>query len=97
MRASDKAFKDYHLNFQAVLMLFINGSSFIHLDSHWIYYLLYKSIKHNGANVYALQGYATTYEFWEDKPRCSTRISQFLILPTYQKQGLGKDLLKVVF
>jgi len=45
--------------------------------------------------AYVLQGYATTYEFWDNKSKCNTRISQFLILPIYQKQGLGKDLLAV--
>lgn len=78
-------------------MFFINGSSFIHLDSHWIYYLVYKIVKCNDGRTYILQGYATTYEFWNNKPKYITRISQFLILPIYQKQGLGKDLLSVYF
>lgn len=87
------------MNFQAVLMFFINGSSFIHLDPFWTYYLIYKSTKRAqiGKCIYTLSGYATTYEFWNEATQSSkTRISQFLILPTHQSKGLGKELLSVL-
>jgi histone acetyltransferase 1 len=78
-------------------MLFIDGLSFIELDPYWTYYILYKKsyISSVKEHAYSVVGYATTYEFWKNEEECRTRISQFLILPPYQKQGFGTILLDV--
>jgi len=86
------------LNFQSVLLLFIDGLSFIELDQYWTYYILYKKkfLPALKAYIYPVVGYATTYEFWKPKAdECRTRISQFLILPPFQKLGFGTHLLDV--
>ena len=89
------------MNFQSVFMLFIDGLSFIQLDPYWTYYIIYRVAKlhgHKGHDYYSVEGYATTYEFWEAQAdRCRTRISQFLILPTHQRQGFGKELLDGIY
>ncbi len=82
-------------------MLFIDGLSFIQLDPYWTYYVIYKVVKnpsHPKHPFYAVAGYSTTYEFWEmHADRCRTRISQFLILPPYQRKGFGKELLDGIY
>jgi len=44
---------------------------------------------------WALVGFASLYKFFA-LPRCRRRLSQFFVMPTYQKSGLGKMMLKVV-
>ena len=86
------------MNFQSVLLFFIDGLSYIELDPYWTYYILYRrsrleSIKED---AYSVMGYATTYEFWKQEAKeCRTRISQFFILPPNQRRGLGTELLDV--
>ncbi len=86
------------MNFQSVLLFFIDGLSYIELDPFWTYYILYKRARSKEVqeDVYSVVGYATTYEFWKQSvQQCRTRISQFLILPSYQRQGFGTALLGV--
>lgn len=86
------------MNFQSVLMFFIDGLSFIEVDPYWTYYILYKKSQCPATKIfaYSIMGYATTYEFWEHgDSECRTRISQFLILPPFQSKGFGTELLDV--
>jgi histone acetyltransferase 1 len=88
------------MNFQSILLLFIDGLSFIELDPYWTYYIIYKKTQLPSTRnySYAVAGFATTYEFWDKNAgQCRTRISQFLILPPYQRQGFGTELLDVFF
>ena len=84
------------MNFQSLLIFFIDGLSFIKLDPYWNYYILYekKSIDHKF--FYSIVGYATTYEYWNMlKNQYKARISQFLIFNPYQGKGFGTSLLDV--
>ncbi len=86
-----------YMNFQSVLMFFIDGLSFIELDQHWTYYIMYKKVRLGGKKrAFSVVAFATVYDFWDTKPGlCRTRISQFMTLPPYQKQGFGSALLDV--
>jgi GNAT superfamily N-acetyltransferase len=97
VKANRKEFKTVSMNFQSLLIFFIDGLSFIKLDPYWNYYILYKKTKVNNKLCYSVVGYATTYEFWRESDSfCKNRISQFLILPSYQSQGFGTQLLDVI-
>lgn len=84
-------------NFQSLLIFFIDGLSFIKLDPYWNYYILYKKEAVEGKLCHSVVGYATTYDSWRDaEVLCKTRISQFLIIPSYQSKGFGTQLLDVL-
>mmetsp|Transcript_24856 Transcript_24856/g.27511 ORF Transcript_24856/g.27511 Transcript_24856/m.27511 type:complete len:106 (+) Transcript_24856:469-786(+) len=83
---------------QALLFFYIESASFIEEDSGWNYFMMYEVVKKfkNNPPSYRLIGFSTTYE--DDETRKSTfRISQFIILPAYQKQGFGKSLVEGIY
>ncbi|KAI8924065.1 acyl-CoA N-acyltransferase [Entophlyctis helioformis] len=87
-------FKDYHRRLQTFLLWFIEGASFLHEDDlYWRFLLLFK--KETGASgkqVYRIVGYMSYYPFFHFPDQKRMRISQFIILPPYQKQGHGRSL-----
>jgi len=84
-------FLEYNNRLQILLLFFINGASFIEEDHNWRIYLLYK--KEGGVHI--LVGFTTIYAFFREIKTCRYRISQFLILPPYQRKGLGMHLISV--
>jgi len=82
------------INLQAMMMLFIDGLSFIDNDPYWNYYLLFKK---NPGKAQTLIGYATTYESHQRIDKYRTRISQFFVLPIYQRKGYGQEILTAIY
>ena len=81
-----------------MFFFYIESASFIEKDPSWSYFCIYEVVKKfkNNPSSYKLIGYCTTYEQPEGKSY-TKRISQFLILPAYQKQGFGKSLVEGVY
>ena len=53
-----------------------------------------------GNSQYSIVGYLTVYQYYaygRETNRVRPRISQMLILPPYQRQGLGSRLLETVY
>ena len=57
-------------------------------------YEITESIK--GEKIYKMVGYTTTYEYIKQSER-HARISQFLVLPSYQRQGFGRSIVENVY
>jgi histone acetyltransferase 1 len=69
---------------------FIDAASFIDVDDeNWEYFFVFKKKKHNGQIMYGIVGYATVYKYYAFPDMKRPRISQFLILPPFQRQGHG--------
>lgn len=83
---------------QAIFFFYIESASFIEEEDSWNYFLLYEVVRKfkNNPPSYKLIGYSTTYEEVEGRKN-TARISQFLILPAYQKQGFGKALVEGIY
>lgn len=47
--------------------------------------------------MYAIAGYATVYDYYAYPENKRPRISQFLVLPPFQKQGIGANLLRTIY
>lgn len=96
---NDKNFSSsLNRSLQAMFFFYIESASFIEKDSSWNYFLLYEVVKRSKSNPlsYRLIGYSTSYETIKGK-RAYNRISQFLILPSYQKQNFGKSLVEGIY
>ena len=50
-----------------------------------------------GGHRYAICGYATVYLYFAYPNKTRPRISQFLVLPPFQRLGLGAELLNVIY
>jgi histone acetyltransferase 1 len=51
----------------------------------------------DGKPRYAICGYATVYLYFAYPNKTRPRISQFLVLPPFQRKGLGAELLNVIY
>ena len=90
----DPKMQKYHKSIQIYLLFFIEASSYIDdSDSLWEVILLFERV---GKRRY-FAGYTTLYNFMSfPSLKRRLRISQFLLLPPYQKQGHGKRILEQV-
>ena len=74
-------------------MFFIDGSSFIPIENNfWSYFILYQKTSENN---YKLLGYSTTVNIHMELHKYRTMLSQFIILPPYQRKNYGYLLLDV--
>eukprot|EP00096_Caligus_rogercresseyi_P006949 TRINITY_DN2404_c0_g1_i1.p1 TRINITY_DN2404_c0_g1~~TRINITY_DN2404_c0_g1_i1.p1 ORF type:complete len:414 (+),score=147.35 TRINITY_DN2404_c0_g1_i1:75-1316(+) len=90
-------FRDYHAHLQPWIMFYIDAASYIDIDDdNWKFYLLFERTNVNGSPRYYMAGYMTIYKYYAYPDKIRPRISQMLILPPFQKQGLGAKLLDIV-
>ncbi|XP_025835388.1 histone acetyltransferase type B catalytic subunit-like, partial [Agrilus planipennis] len=91
---NDPDFRDLHQRFQSVIVWYIDAASFIDLsDPKWLIFYLYE---YRNREYYPV-GFCTIYQFYKHPGKIRARISQFLILPSHQRAGLGTRLLKAVY
>lgn len=87
---NDEKVKAYHKRIQHFVLWFIDASSLIDdEDPDWEVFFLFEKRSEGGETSYAVVGYATVYTFYNYPDKKRKRVSQFLILPPYQKQGHG--------
>ncbi|KFM63409.1 Histone acetyltransferase type B catalytic subunit, partial [Stegodyphus mimosarum] len=90
-------FKEYHEKMQTLILWFIDAASYIDdEDERWDYFVLHEHINDNGG-LYPFVGYATVYRYYAYPQKIRPRISQMLILPPFQKKGLGSKLLEAIY
>ncbi|XP_076455980.1 histone acetyltransferase type B catalytic subunit-like [Babylonia areolata] len=91
-------FREYHKRLQTFILFFIDAASYIDDDDDkWTYYLLFEKYKRDGNTVYAIAGYMTAYNYYAYPKNIRPRLSQFLILPPFQRQGHGAVLLQAFY
>jgi len=91
-------FKDYHERLQTFVLWYIDAASFIDLDDDkWKFYLIYEKYKCDDRYLYATVGFSTVYHYYAYPTLTRPRISQMLILPPFQKRGLGGELLQTIY
>lgn len=95
-RVQTQGNEKYHQTLQAMFYFFIESCSFIEPDSQWSYFILFE--KHSNGE-YSTLAYTTLFEDFDRvrKSDFEARISQFLVLPCYQRQGFAKLLLDGVY
>jgi histone acetyltransferase 1 len=95
-------FRDYHRRMQLFVLLFIEGASYIQEDeTNWEFFTLYEKVRGaSGADddaTWHFMGYTSLYKFWCWPDSSRVRLSQFVVLPPYQKQGHGGALYTTVY
>ncbi|KAE8741956.1 hypothetical protein FOCC_FOCC012516 [Frankliniella occidentalis] len=95
---SNSEFIKYHERLQTFILWYIDGSSYIDTDdSNWKFFVCYEKYKLDGKTMYAIAGYATVYQYYAYPKNIRPRISQFLVLPPFQRQGIGANLLRTIY
>jgi len=99
---STPGLREYHEKLQAWIMFFIDAASYIDIDDdNWRFFLLFEKFNSSDGNPrYAVAGYMTVYEYYaygRDVNKKRPRIAQMLVLPPFQRAGLGSRLLDTVY
>ncbi|XP_054712533.1 histone acetyltransferase type B catalytic subunit-like [Uloborus diversus] len=94
---TDSGFQEYHKRMQTLILWLIDAASFIDQeDDRWDCFVLHQKVEDDGVVHYPFVGYMTVYRYYAYPKKTRPRISQMLVLPTYQKRGLGSKLLESV-
>ncbi|EFX75805.1 hypothetical protein DAPPUDRAFT_306646 [Daphnia pulex] len=94
----EPSFRSYHERLQTFLLWYVDAASFIDVDDdRWRFYLIFEKYPCDGSHRYALCGYATVYLYFAYPNKTRPRISQFLVLPPFQRVGLGAELLNTIY
>ncbi|XP_046902903.1 histone acetyltransferase type B catalytic subunit isoform X1 [Hypomesus transpacificus] len=90
-------FREYHERLQTFLMWFIETASFIDADDdRWDFFLVFEKYNKDGETLFATVGYMTVYNYYVYPDKTRPRVSQMLILPPFQGEGHGAQLLEAV-
>eukprot|EP01028_Stygiella_incarcerata_P002057 TRINITY_DN13842_c0_g1_i1.p1 TRINITY_DN13842_c0_g1~~TRINITY_DN13842_c0_g1_i1.p1 ORF type:complete len:499 (+),score=137.20 TRINITY_DN13842_c0_g1_i1:171-1499(+) len=97
--ASDPVTRKYHDKVQMLPLFFIDMASMLPLekDQKWILYYLFESKIVDGDMRYGFVGFCSVYPFFAFPDKERRCISQFLILPTHRRRGLGERLLRRIY
>ncbi|CAN8248356.1 unnamed protein product [Cochlearia groenlandica] len=80
-----------------LVLLFIDGSNPIDVtDPDWDLYLLIQKKEKKDEPLYQIVGFTAIYKFYRYPDRLRMRLSQILVLPSFQGKGLGSYLVNVV-
>lgn len=96
-------FGAFFLRLRLLTLLFIEGASYFDVNEPgWEFLLLYERSHLTNSDgtsnpSYHFVGFTSLYHFWVYPDQARIRLSQFLILPPYQHQGLGKRLYAAVY
>lgn len=96
---TDTDFTDVHSRFQTFIVWFIDAANYIDLeDDRWLIYYVYEQFVHpEKKTIYRSPvGFCTVYNFYAFPSNIRPRISQFFILPSHQKRGIGTKLYETV-
>ncbi|TDL27661.1 histone acetyltransferase type B catalytic subunit [Rickenella mellea] len=94
-------FREYHRRMQIFILLYIEGGSYIQEDEEtWEFVVLYEKRKRRDGPktpTYHFVGYSTLFPFYCFPEMVRMRLSQFVILPPYQRLGHGSALYTAIY
>ncbi|KAJ7043083.1 histone acetyltransferase type B catalytic subunit [Mycena alexandri] len=94
-------FREMHRRMQIFILLYIEAGSYIDEEEDtWEFVVLYEKRKRrNSPNVvtYHFAGYSSLYPFYCFPEKVRLRLSQFVILPPYQRSGHGSELYTAIY
>ncbi|CAH2069713.1 unnamed protein product [Thlaspi arvense] len=80
-----------------LVLLFVDGSNPIDVtDPDWHLYLLIQKKEEKEEPSYRIVGFSAIYKFYRYPDRLRMRLSQILVLPSFQGKGFGSYLVEVV-
>jgi len=93
--------REYHERLQPWILFFIDAASYIDIDDDsWRFFLMFEKVSVGGEERRQVVGYLTVYEYYaygRTTNHKRPRIAQMLVLPPFQRLGLGARLLDTVY
>ncbi|KAG8217275.1 acyl-CoA N-acyltransferase [Butyriboletus roseoflavus] len=95
----DSGFREYHRKMQIFILLYVEAGSYINEDEDgWEFVMLFeKRQRKDGIATYHFVGYSSLYNFYCFPEKVRLRLSQFVILPPYQRLGHGSELYIAIY
>ncbi|XP_077300202.1 histone acetyltransferase 1 [Arctopsyche grandis] len=92
-------FLNFHTRLQTFLLWYVDAASFIDIeDDQWTFFILYEQYNTcDGNRRWAVAGMSTVYRYYAWPFHTRPRISQALVLPPFQRNGLGAQLLQAIY
>uniref|UniRef100_T1H6S6 Histone acetyltransferase type B catalytic subunit n=1 Tax=Megaselia scalaris TaxID=36166 RepID=T1H6S6_MEGSC len=92
-------FVNFFSRLETFVLWFVDAASYIDLDDpQWNYFLCYEKFKNKkGELQYATVGYSTVYKYYAYPENIRPRISQMLVLPPFQKLGIGTNFIRKMY
>ncbi|XP_037951975.1 histone acetyltransferase type B catalytic subunit [Teleopsis dalmanni] len=93
------AFLKFFARLQTFVLWFVDAASYIDVDDpQWHYFVCYEKYTNDNAEPqYATVAYTTVYEYYAYPQNVRPRISQMLVLPPFQKRGVGTHLIETIY
>lgn len=92
--ATNEEARKWHAAMEAYAVFFIDAASKIdNTDPRWT---LLVATRHHADGLWETAGFTTVYRFYSYPDSERARLSQILVLPPYQRQGLGGKMLEAV-
>lgn len=96
--SSTANFQKYHAKLESFIFWYIDASSRIDHDDRWRFFVVFEKFENSeGETRYASVGFATVYQYFHYPDKVRPRVSQFLILPPFQRKGIGSKLLSTIY
>jgi histone acetyltransferase 1 len=96
--SSTPNFQQYHARLESFIFWYIDASSRIDHDEKWRFFVVYERfVNADGETRYASAGYASVYQYFHYPDKMRPRVAQFLILPPFQRKGIGSKLLQTIY
>ncbi|OAX41608.1 acyl-CoA N-acyltransferase [Rhizopogon vinicolor AM-OR11-026] len=93
----DPGFREYHRRMQLFILLYIEAGSYINEDDDaWEFSVLSRK-RQSGTETYHFIGYSSLYNFYCFPEKLRMRLSQFVIIPPYQRHGHGSELYHAIY
>ena len=95
-KLADEDVYPWHARFEPFTLFYIDGASAIDTeDEKWLLFATIRASKKN-PNDWTLTAFATAYQFYVYPDKTRTRLSQIVVLPPFQRKGLGGKILEAV-
>lgn len=96
--SSTANFQKYHARLESFIFWYIDASSRIEHDERWKFFVVFEKFKTKDDETrYASVGYASVYCYFHYPDKVRPRVSQFLVLPPFQRKGVGAALIQQIY
>ncbi|KAJ7581507.1 histone acetyltransferase type B catalytic subunit [Mycena floridula] len=93
-------FREYHRRMQLFILLYIEAGSYIKENEEaWEFVVLFEKRKRRTEQTatYHFVGYSSLFNFYHFPEKTRLRLSQFVIVAPYQRQGHGSELYSAIY
>ena len=91
-------FLNYHRKLESFVFWFVDAASKIDHDSFWRFFCVFEKYQTSKDEArWASVGYCSVYQYYAHPDKIRLRISQTMVLPPFQKLGVGTHLIEAIY